>query len=103
MEDLHAVLDATGSEKAVILGSHEGCGMGALFAATYPEWTRALVLFHPEVRGVLHERGDASDAGLRQLIEVRDRWGSQEFADDLLRELCPTLYASGEDRRQFAK
>ena len=64
--------------------------------------TRALVLFHPEVRGVLQERGDASDAGLRELIELCDRWGSQEFADDLLQGLCPTLYASEEDRRQFA-
>jgi len=102
MEDLHAVLDAAGSDKAVILGSHEGCGTAALFAATYPERTRALVLFHPEVRGVLQERGDASEAGLRELIDLRDRWGSQEFADELLRELCPTLYASEEDRRQFA-
>ncbi|HKV69461.1 MAG TPA: adenylate/guanylate cyclase domain-containing protein [Gaiellales bacterium] len=102
MEDLHSVLDAAGSEKAVILGSHEGCGMAALFAATYPERTRSLVLFHPEVRGVLHERGDASEAGLQELIDLRDRWGSQGFSDELLRELCPTLYASEDDRRQFA-
>ena len=102
MEDLHSVLDAAGSERAVILGSHEGCGMAALFAATYPERTRALVLFHPQLRGVLHEGGEAYEAGLRELHDLRDRWGSQEFADELLRELCPTLYASDEDRRQFA-
>jgi class 3 adenylate cyclase/pimeloyl-ACP methyl ester carboxylesterase len=102
MEDLHSVLDAAGSDRAVILGSHEGCGMAALFAATYPERTRALVLFHPEVRGVLHERGDASEASLRELHDLRDRWGTQEFADELLEEMCPTLYASDEDRRQFA-
>jgi class 3 adenylate cyclase len=102
MEDLHSVLDAAGSDKAVILGSHEGCGMAALFAATYPERARALVLFHPEVRGVLHEHGDASEAGMRELIDLRDRWGSHEFADELLRDGCPTMYASEEDRRQFA-
>jgi class 3 adenylate cyclase len=76
--------------------------MAALFAATYPERTRALVLFHPEVRGVLQEHGDAWEAGLRELIDLRDRWGSQEFADELLRETCATLYASEDDRRQFA-
>jgi class 3 adenylate cyclase/pimeloyl-ACP methyl ester carboxylesterase len=103
MEDLHSVLDAVGSNQAVILGSHEGCGMAALFAATYPERTRALVLFHPELRGVLQERGDASEAGLRELHDLRDRWGTQEFADELLQEGCQTLYASEEDRLQFAR
>jgi class 3 adenylate cyclase/pimeloyl-ACP methyl ester carboxylesterase len=102
MEDLHSVLDAAGSRKTVILGSHEGCGMAALFAATYPERTRALVLFHPELRGILHKPGAAPEEGLRELQDLRDRWGSQEFADELLEEGCPTLYASEDDRRQFA-
>ena len=101
-EDLHSVLDAAGSDKAVILGSHEGCGMAALFAATYPERTRALVLFHPAVRGGDDDHGDASEAKLRELQDLRDRWGSQEFADEILRESCQTLYASEEDRREFA-
>src|SRR3954465_3739701 len=51
MEDLHAVLDAAGSARTVILASHEGCGMAALYAATYPERTAALALFHPQARG----------------------------------------------------
>jgi class 3 adenylate cyclase len=102
MEDLHSVLDAAGSHKTVILGSHEGCGMAALFAATYPERTRALVLFHPDLRGVLHKPGVTPEAALRELQDLRDRWGTQEFADELLRESCQTLYASANDRRQFA-
>lgn len=40
--------------------------------------------------------------GLKELQDLRDRWGSQEFADELLREGCQALYASDEDRRQFA-
>ena len=99
MEDLHAVLDAAGSEKAVILASHEGCGMAALFAATYPERVTALALFHPAVRGLVDDDPDEAAAQLRDL---RDRWGTQEFADELLRELCQTLYASEEERRLFA-
>ena len=47
MDDVRAVLDAAGSTSAVVFGSHDGCSMSALFAATYPERTRALVLFHP--------------------------------------------------------
>jgi pimeloyl-ACP methyl ester carboxylesterase/DNA-binding winged helix-turn-helix (wHTH) protein len=44
MEDVHAVLDAVGSERAVLMGVSEGGPMCALFAATYPERTSALVM-----------------------------------------------------------
>jgi class 3 adenylate cyclase len=45
MDDLRAVLDACGSEQASLLGYWEGGPMCALFAATYPRRTRALVLY----------------------------------------------------------
>jgi class 3 adenylate cyclase len=45
MEDVRAVLDAVGSEQAVLFGSGHGGQMCALFAATYPEHTTALVLY----------------------------------------------------------
>lgn len=44
MEDVHAVMDAVGSEKAVLVGVSEGGPMCSLFAATYPERTAALVM-----------------------------------------------------------
>ena len=44
MEDVHAVMDAVGSEKAVLIGVSEGGPMCSLFAATYPEKTTALVM-----------------------------------------------------------
>lgn len=44
MEDLHAVLDAVESESAFVMGYSEGGPMCALFAATYPERTRGLVM-----------------------------------------------------------
>ena len=40
MDDVRAVMDAVGSERAVVLGISEGGAMSALFAATYPERTR---------------------------------------------------------------
>jgi class 3 adenylate cyclase len=45
MDDVRAVMDAVGSERAAILGHSEGGLMSALFAATYPERTAALILF----------------------------------------------------------
>ena len=45
MDDFRAVMDAVGSERAAIKGISEGGAMAMLFAATYPERTRALVLY----------------------------------------------------------
>ena len=45
MDDVRAVLDAVGSEQAALFGYSEGGPMSILFAATYPERTRALVLY----------------------------------------------------------
>jgi class 3 adenylate cyclase len=45
MEDVHAVLDAVGSKRAALYGVSEGGPMSALFAATYPERTSALVMW----------------------------------------------------------
>jgi pimeloyl-ACP methyl ester carboxylesterase/DNA-binding winged helix-turn-helix (wHTH) protein len=44
MEDVHAVMDAVGSRRAVLIGVSEGGPMCSLFAATYPERTSALVM-----------------------------------------------------------
>jgi pimeloyl-ACP methyl ester carboxylesterase/DNA-binding CsgD family transcriptional regulator len=45
MDDVRAVMDAAGSGRAVLLGASEGAPMSILFAATYPERTRALALY----------------------------------------------------------
>jgi class 3 adenylate cyclase len=45
MEDVRAVLDAVGSDQAALFGAGHGGQMCALFAATYPERTTALVLY----------------------------------------------------------
>ena len=45
MDDVRAVMDAAGSERAALLGVSEGGPMSLLFAATYPERTSALVLY----------------------------------------------------------
>jgi class 3 adenylate cyclase len=44
MDDVRAVMDAAGSERAALFGSSEGASMSVPFAATYPERTAALVL-----------------------------------------------------------
>ena len=44
MDDVRAVMDAAGSERAALLGHSEGGNMCILFAASFPERTSALVL-----------------------------------------------------------
>ncbi len=42
MDDVRAVMDAVGSERAALLGLSEGGPMSILFAATYPDRVWAL-------------------------------------------------------------
>lgn len=44
MDDVRAVMDAVGSERAAFFGLSEGAAMSVLFAATYPERTAALIV-----------------------------------------------------------
>lgn len=97
MDDIRAVLDAVGSERAAVLGAGQGSQLTALFAATYPERTRALVLYHPE----------ASPAGpvlapARSPAYVRERWGSRERCDELTGMLFPSMAGDEGLRRWYA-
>jgi class 3 adenylate cyclase len=50
MDDVRAVMDAAGSERAALIGWSEGVAMSVLFAATYPARTWALVLYGGKAR-----------------------------------------------------
>ena len=97
MEDMRAVLDAVKSESAIVFGAHEGAMMAALYAATYPERTDALVLFQFEPYG-----GGTDSSDWRRVSELLRDWGTQAFADQLLALICPTLLGNEEDRVWFA-
>jgi class 3 adenylate cyclase len=97
MEDMRAVLEAVGSERAIVVGSHEGGQMAALYAATYPEATEALVLFQ------FFTHGEGSDSPYwQQASRSLRNWMTQELADQWLSEICPTLLRSEADRVWFA-
>ena len=52
MDDVRAVLDAVGSSRAALLGYSEGGPMCALFAATYPDRTAALIMIGSYARRI---------------------------------------------------
>jgi class 3 adenylate cyclase len=99
MEDLHAVLDAAGSARPVILSAHEGSGMAVMFAASYPERTRALVLFHAVAKG----SGIETELAQQELARLRDGWGTRAWSEELLREGCPSLADDEDAQRWFTK
>jgi class 3 adenylate cyclase len=91
------VLDAVGSERAAIVAAQEGCWMASLFAATYPERTRSLALYHPWIgrSDPRLERGSDED-----MLELREIWGTMDAVDGQL-EATPTLEADEEFRRWY--
>ncbi len=78
MDDVRAVLDAVGSRQAALLGVSEGGPLCALYATTYPQRTRALVMI-----GTYAKRRWAPDypwaptdaQGERFLDEIQRTWG----------------------------
>lgn len=101
MDDVRAVLDAASSEQAALFGHSEGGSMSVLFAATYPQRTRALVTF-----GVFASRRRTpdypwapSDADRRATIEQVERdWLTGNEVS--LRPLAPSR---AEDSAFFAQ
>ncbi|HVH15738.1 MAG TPA: alpha/beta hydrolase [Candidatus Angelobacter sp.] len=52
IDDIRAVMDDAGSKEAAIIGLSEGGSMACLFAATYPQRTRALILWGVQARWI---------------------------------------------------
>jgi pimeloyl-ACP methyl ester carboxylesterase/class 3 adenylate cyclase len=79
MDDVRAVMDAAGSERAALFGLSEGGPMSVLFATTYPERTSALILCGTFATGSLE--GAEQPAGqrwpdqFRRIRETLDHWG----------------------------
>ena len=80
MDDVRAVMDAVESERAVVLGISEGGAMSALFAATHPQRTVALVLmgtFARMMEGPDYPIGLREDEYRARLVAIEeDDWAS---------------------------
>jgi class 3 adenylate cyclase len=72
-DDIRAVMDAAGSERAVLMGVSEGGPMSIVFAATYPKRTAGLVLYGSQARGTW-----APDYPWRSTEDEYRRWIQEE-------------------------
>ncbi len=96
-EDLGAVMDACGFDRAALLGGAEAARMCALFAADHPERVSALVLTGGSARG---DAGLAPErvSALEELIETA--WGRGEIIAGLY---APSMAGDERFRRWAAR
>jgi pimeloyl-ACP methyl ester carboxylesterase len=100
VEDLKAVLDAAGSERAALFGIDAGGSTSILFATTYPERTAALILFGTSARYVRsddHPFGPTSEEFVAQLARDTRRWGTLEHGLEVMKLYAPSLSAGDDD------
>jgi class 3 adenylate cyclase/pimeloyl-ACP methyl ester carboxylesterase len=81
MDDVRAVMDDAGSDRAVLFGNYDGSAMCALFAATYPERTAALILY-----------GSVA----RWMCDADTPWGWTEEVLESVLESIETMWGKGE-------
>jgi len=103
LDDMRGVLDAASSERAALFGGAEGGPMCALFAATFPERTVALILGASYPR---RTRAPDCPWGLDDLARQRildayeDRWGSERFG---VHAVAPSLADDAQFKRWHAQ
>ena len=93
MDDIRAVMDTVGSERAAVMGESEGGPLAILFAAAHPDRTRALILQGAELRERKDEEwpwGESTEEELEAyLADLPDRWG--QVTEEAPRDVFPSI------------
>ncbi|MBD0372270.1 MAG: alpha/beta fold hydrolase [Pyrinomonadaceae bacterium] len=101
MDDVRAVMDAVGSERAALCGVSEGGPMCSLFAATYPEKTIALVMigtYAKRLRDAEYPWAPTTEERTHFFEEIREHWGGPVGIE----ERAPTMACDAEFREWWA-
>ncbi len=101
MEDVHAVMDAVGSERAILIGVSEGGPMCSLFAATYPERTAGLVMigtYAKRIRDEDYPWAPTEDQREAFFETMRNEWGGPVG----INERAPSMSADEDFREWWA-
>jgi class 3 adenylate cyclase len=104
MDDVRAVMDAAGSERAVLWTGSTSTGIGVLFAATYPERCAGLIIFDPQVKGTRSDDypwAPTEEEWREELAAVRAGWGERGYLEDLARQRAPEVADDADFRDWF--
>ncbi|HEY1358940.1 MAG TPA: adenylate/guanylate cyclase domain-containing protein [Thermoleophilaceae bacterium] len=103
MDDVRAVMDAAGSERAALVGVSEGVPMSILFAATYPERVQALVCCGGMARSTPapdYPYGESPEALAESGLElILPNWGKGASVESA----APSQWNNEEAHRFFAR
>lgn len=83
MEDMLAVLDAAGSERAAVIGLNESGSLCAMLAATHPNRISGLILYGSYAATVRQDDypwAPSKEERDQQIAVMIDQWGSEDFA-----------------------
>ena len=86
MDDLRAVMDATGSERATLFGHSEGGNMCVLFAATYPDRTDGMILTGSYAKRIWSPEYPWAPTWEQRLADIEETergWGGPLLVDAL--------------------
>jgi pimeloyl-ACP methyl ester carboxylesterase/class 3 adenylate cyclase len=100
IDDVRAVMDAAGSQRAALFGYSEGGAMSALFAATHPSRTSALVLYGSHANWLRDRDNDWAPTRQQHEEVIRayeQRWGSAVG----LGVFAPSVAKDDDYRRRF--
>lgn len=94
MDDIRAVMDDAGSERAVLWTGLHSTGLGILFAATYPDRCAGLMLLDPQARGTASDEypwAPTAEEWRTRLREMRAGWGDRSYLAAVAREWAPEM------------
>jgi pimeloyl-ACP methyl ester carboxylesterase len=81
-DDIRAVMDDVGIERANIFGVSEGGSMACLFAATYPQRVNSLLVWGAQARWIAsddHPWGQTREQHNEMIAMIKDDWPSFEY------------------------
>jgi class 3 adenylate cyclase len=102
MDDVRAVMDTVGSERAALLGTSEGGPMCALFSATYPLRTSALIMhgsYPRRTRAADYPWGPTDEESRSWIDQMQRDWGGPVGLD----ERAPSVAGDKQFRQWWAR
>jgi class 3 adenylate cyclase len=106
MDDIRAVMDAAGSERAVLFVIEDGAAPGFLFAATYPDRVLALMTWSSQAKGTRtldYPFGWTETEWDVYLASIEADFGTPDWVQNWVDWLLPELAGDAELVRQFGR
>lgn len=102
MDDVLAVMDAVGSERASLFGYSEGGSMSSLFAATHPERTEALIIcggYARKLKAADYQWGISEEENEAYFESLPNVWGGPVGIE----HIAPSMANDARFRQWWAK